>query len=97
LVGLGALDVMFLLPLLMGVLGALFGILVAVVTLFVAGGFVFAAGPLTGPPGGPLTAFLTGVGLMGVRHLPGRAADAGHRRGWFNVGGLVRPPSLPAA
>jgi uncharacterized membrane protein len=41
---------MFLLPLLMGVLGALFGILVAVVTVFVVGGFVFAMGPLTAPP-----------------------------------------------
>ena len=66
LLGLGALDVMFLLPLLMGVLGALFGIMVAVVAVFVAGGFVFAVGPLTGPPGGPLTAFLAGLGLMGL-------------------------------
>jgi len=66
LIGLGALDVMFLLPLLMGVLGALFGFLVAVVTMFIAGGFVFAAGPLTGPPGGPITAFLAGLGLMGL-------------------------------
>lgn len=66
LIGLGALDVMFLLPLLMGVLGALFGILVAVVTMFIAGGFVFAAGPLMGPPGGPVTAFLAGLGLMGL-------------------------------
>jgi len=66
LLGLGALDVMFLLPLLMGVLGALFGVLVAVVTVFIAGGFVFAAGPLWGPPGGPITAFLAGLGLMGL-------------------------------
>lgn len=66
LIGLGALDVMFLLPLLMGVLGALFGVLVAVVTIFVTGGFVFAAGPLTAPPGGPVTAFLAGLGLMGL-------------------------------
>ncbi|WP_421739430.1 DUF1700 domain-containing protein [Caulobacter sp.] len=64
LIGLGAIDIMFLLPLLMGVLGTLFGILVAVVALFVSGGFVFAMGPLTGPPGGALTAFLAGVGLM---------------------------------
>jgi uncharacterized membrane protein len=66
LIGLGALDVMFLLPLLMGVLGALFGVLMAVVAIFVAGGFVFAAGPLSAPPGGPLTAFLAGIGLMGL-------------------------------
>ncbi len=64
LIGLGAIDIMFLLPLLMGVLATLFGFLVAVVALFVSGGFVFAMGPLTGPPGGPMTAFLTGVGLM---------------------------------
>jgi uncharacterized membrane protein len=64
LLGLGALDLMFLLPLLMGVLGALFGILVAVVTVFVVGGFVFAMGPLTAPPGGAITAFLAGLGLM---------------------------------
>ncbi|WP_297515446.1 DUF1700 domain-containing protein [uncultured Caulobacter sp.] len=66
LIGLGALDVMFLLPLLMGVLGALFGVLVAVVAVFIAGGFVFAAGPFTLPPGGPLTALLAGLGLMGL-------------------------------
>ena len=39
----------------------LFGFLVAVVALFVSGGFVFAMGPLTGPPGGALTAFLSWV------------------------------------
>lgn len=66
LLGLGAIDIIFLLPLLMGVLGALFGVLVAVVAIFVSGGFVFAAGPLTAPPGGPLTAFLAGIGLMGL-------------------------------
>lgn len=65
LLGLGAIDVIVLLPLLMGVLGALFGVLVAVVAIFVSGGFVFAMGPLTAPPGGPLTAFLAGLGLMG--------------------------------
>lgn len=66
LLGLGAIDIMFLLPLLMGVLAALFGFLVAIVTMFVVGGFVFAAGPLSAPPGGPLTAFLAGIGLMGL-------------------------------
>ncbi|WP_425994989.1 DUF1700 domain-containing protein [Caulobacter sp. DWR1-3-2b1] len=64
LIGLGAIDIMFLLPLLMGVLATIFGFLVAVVALFVSGGFVFAMGPLAAPPGGPMTAFLAGVGLM---------------------------------
>ena len=36
------------------------------VNLGAAVGFVFAAGPLTGPPGGPITAFLAGLGLMGL-------------------------------
>jgi len=66
LLGLGALDVMILLPVLMGVLGALLGIMVAVIAIFISGGFVFAMGPLTGPPGGPITAFLAGLGLMGL-------------------------------
>ncbi|USQ96386.1 DUF1700 domain-containing protein [Caulobacter sp. RL271] len=66
LLGLGALDVMILLPVLMGVLGALLGIMVAVIAIFVSGGFVFAMGPLTGPPGGPITAFLAGLGLMAL-------------------------------
>jgi len=66
LLGLGAIDVIVLLPILMGVLGTLFGVLVVVVAVFVSGGFVFAVGPLTGPPGGPITAFLAGLGLMGL-------------------------------
>ncbi|MCY1645710.1 DUF1700 domain-containing protein [Caulobacter sp. SL161] len=66
LIGLGAIDVIFLLPLLMGVLATLFGFLVAVVTIFFVGGFIFAAGPLAAPPGGPVTAFLIGIGLMAV-------------------------------
>ena len=64
LIGLGAIDLMFLLPMLMGILGAMFGFLVAVVALFISGGFVFALGPLAMPPGGPMTAFMMGVGLM---------------------------------
>jgi uncharacterized membrane protein len=66
LLGLGAIDVIVLLPLLMGVLMTLFGVMVAVVAVFFSGGVVFAVGPLTGPPGGPLTAFLAGLGLMGM-------------------------------
>ena len=64
--GLGAIDILILLPLLMGVLSALFGVLVAVVALFFAGGVVFAAGPFAEPPGGPMTAILAGIGLMAI-------------------------------
>jgi uncharacterized membrane protein len=64
LIGLGALDILILLPVLMGVGGAIFGIGVGLIGIFVAGGAVFAAGPFTGMPGGPAAAILAGVGLM---------------------------------
>ncbi|HWA61883.1 MAG TPA: DUF1700 domain-containing protein [Caulobacteraceae bacterium] len=62
--GLGAIDVLVLLPVLMGVVGTLFGFMVAVIAGFVAGGVVFAAGPFFDPPGGPATALLGGMGMM---------------------------------
>jgi len=64
LLGLGALDILILLPILMGVGGAIFGVGVAIIAVFVAGGAVFAAGPFTGMPGGPVAAVLAGIGLM---------------------------------
>lgn len=64
LLGLGALDILILLPILMGVGGAIFGFSLATIAVFVAGGFVFAAGPFTGMAGGPLAALLAGLGLM---------------------------------
>jgi uncharacterized membrane protein len=62
--GLGAIDILFLLPILMGVGGAIFGIAIAVIAVFFAGGVVFAAGPFTGLPGGAAAAILAGIGLM---------------------------------
>ena len=62
--GLGAIDILFLLPILMGVAGAMFGIAIAVIAVFFAGGVVFAAGPFTGLPGGAAAAVLAGIGLM---------------------------------
>lgn len=62
--GLGAIDILILLPILMGVVGALFGFFVAAIAVFFAGGAVFAAGPFFDPPGGPLTAIFAGIGLM---------------------------------
>ena len=62
--GLGAIDILFLLPFLMGVLGAMFGILIAVVTTFIAGGFMMVVGPFAEAPGGPFAAFLAGLGVM---------------------------------
>jgi uncharacterized membrane protein len=62
--GLGAIDLLILLPILMGVGGAIFGVAIAVIAVFIAGGVVFAAGPFTGIPGGPAVAVLAGLGLM---------------------------------
>lgn len=62
--GLGAIDILILLPILMGVAGAMIGIAVAVVVCFFAGAFVFAAGPFFDPPGGAAAALLAGLGIM---------------------------------
>lgn len=64
LLGLGAIDILILLPILMGVGGALFGFAIATLAVFLAGGVVFAVGPFTGMGGGPAAAVLLGVGLM---------------------------------
>ena len=64
--GLGAVDILILLPLLMGIIGTLFGMLVAVIALFFAGGVTMVAGPFAGFPGGGFAAFLGGLGLMSL-------------------------------
>jgi uncharacterized membrane protein len=62
--GLGAIDIIVLLPILMGVIGAMVGVAVAVIAVFFGGGVMFAAGPFVDPPGGVAAALLGGVGLM---------------------------------
>lgn len=62
--GLGAIDLLILLPIFMSVVGVLFGFFMAAVGLFVAGGAVMIAGPVAGFPGGVATAILAGIGLM---------------------------------
>lgn len=62
--GLGAIDIMVLLPILMGVAGAIVGIGVAVIAVFFAGGVMFAAGPFGDFPGGAGAALLGGLGMM---------------------------------
>lgn len=62
--GLGALDILILLPILMSVAGVIFGFFVAVIAIFFAGGAVFAVGPFTDPPGGVGAAMLLGLGMM---------------------------------
>jgi uncharacterized membrane protein len=62
--GLGAIDILVLLPILMGIAGAIFGLFIAAVVCFFAGAFVFAGGPFMDPPGGPVAAVLLGIGIM---------------------------------
>ncbi|MET0274308.1 MAG: DUF1700 domain-containing protein [Phenylobacterium sp.] len=62
--GLGAIDILILLPMLMAVGGAIFGIAIGCIAVFFAGGVAFAAGPFVDPPGGPMAAMLAGIGLM---------------------------------
>ncbi|MBX7248170.1 MAG: DUF1700 domain-containing protein [Caulobacteraceae bacterium] len=62
--GLGAIDILFLLPFFLGVLGTLFGLFIAVAGVFIAGGFVMVAGPFAQAPGGALGAILAGLGMM---------------------------------
>ena len=62
--GLGAIDILILLPMLMSIGAVILGVGVAVVAVFFAGGVVMAAGPFTGVPGGPVVAILAGIGLM---------------------------------
>jgi uncharacterized membrane protein len=62
--GLGAVDILILLPLLMSVIGVLFGLMMAAIGLFIGGGAVMVVGPFGGFPGGPLAAFLAGLAMM---------------------------------
>lgn len=62
--GLGAIDILVLLPILMGVAATIFGLFVAAVVVFLVGAFALAGGPFLDPPGGPVTAVLAGIGLM---------------------------------
>jgi uncharacterized membrane protein len=64
--GLGAIDILILLPILMGVIGALFGGYVAVIAGFFAGGVMMVAGPFAAFPGGPFAAILGGLGVMAL-------------------------------
>ena len=62
--GLGAIDLLILLPIVLSIAGTLLGLFVAVIALFGAGGLVFTVGPFMDPPGGVATALLAGIGLM---------------------------------
>jgi uncharacterized membrane protein len=63
--GLGAIDILILLPIMIPVISTLFGLFIAAICGFFIGGFVFAAGPfMPGVPGGPAMPLLAGLGIM---------------------------------
>ena len=62
--GLGAIDILVLLPILLPVIAVILGLYVGTVGVFVAGGGILIAGPFSGFPGGALVAMLGGLGLM---------------------------------
>jgi len=62
--GLGALDIFVLLPVIGGLVGALIGIFTGAIGAFIGGGVLFAAGPFMGLPGGIAGALIGGVGIM---------------------------------
>ncbi|MDP1777105.1 MAG: DUF1700 domain-containing protein [Brevundimonas sp.] len=62
--GLGAIDLLILLPIFLSVVGVLFGFFMAAVGLFIGGGVAMVAGPFAGLPGGVAAAVLGGLGMM---------------------------------
>jgi uncharacterized membrane protein len=62
--GLGAIDLLILLPVLMAIGGTLFALAMAAIGGLFAGGALFAAGPFAGFPGGVWAAVLAGLGVM---------------------------------
>ena len=62
--GLGAIDILVLAPVLLPMIGVIFGLYVALIALFVSGGALSIVGPFSGFPGGALTAICSGLGLM---------------------------------
>lgn len=62
--GLGALDILVLLPLLVPMIGVIIGFYAALLGIFIAGGGILMIGPFQAFPGGPLAALLAGLGVM---------------------------------
>lgn len=64
LLGLGAIDILILLPILLPAIGVLIGFYVVLIAVFIAGGAILIAGPFSGFPGGPAAAVFAGLGIM---------------------------------
>ena len=62
--GLGALDILILLPILMTVIGIMFAVLIGVVIGFFGGAVIMIAAPFSVAPGGIAATILAGLGVM---------------------------------
>lgn len=62
--GLGALDILILLPILMTVIGVMFAVLIGVVIGFFGGAVIMIAAPFSVAPGGIAATILAGLGVM---------------------------------
>lgn len=65
-IGLGAVDILILLPLVLPLFGTVFAMLLGGIGIFIAGGASLIIGPFLALPGGALAAALMGVGLIGL-------------------------------
>lgn len=66
LLGLGAIDILFLAPILFSIISVFFSIAMVVIMGFVMGGVVMIGGPIVGYSGGAGIAVLAGLGLVGA-------------------------------
>lgn len=71
LIGLASLDILFLLPVLIGVVSTLAAFFMAAIGIFIGGGAATVLWPLATPPGGPVVAILIGIGMMALGVLIG--------------------------
>ncbi len=76
-VGLGALDILILLPIFSTVVSTLVGIFAAAIGAFIGGGVLLAAGPFMGLPGGVIASLLGGFGIMAAALAIGLLALSG--------------------
>jgi uncharacterized membrane protein len=74
--GLGAIDVLVLLPVLLWLAGTLLGFAIASVALFGAGGIIMVAGPFFIHAGPPLAIVLVGLGVAALGTCLGSLATA---------------------
>ena len=66
LIGLGALDILILLPIVLPVFGTVLTVLLMGVFVFIGGAVALVVGPFMGGPGGAFAAVLLGIGIMGI-------------------------------